>query len=306
MTAQSSTSNSPDSDARLHSTESVHAASPLDLLAKRIGEISTLPQVAMRACEIANDPRSSASELKIVLEGDPALTSRVLRTVNSTFTGITSKVQSVQQAISLLGFTQIRNLAVTAAVAEIFRKDEEVERYSRKRLWRHLVSVAMASRMIAQRFGLARFEEAFLAGLLHDVGIILLDQYEHETFVGVIRTVAPGGRLSAVETERLGFDHAELGERVAKRWGFPETAVSAIRYHHVSEMAPAVHRPIVRAVELANYLCASKGITSIGLQAIGKPAAASLAALGVGRDEFRVLWEDFDQELGKAHHLINI
>ncbi|QDU62350.1 HDOD domain protein [Planctomycetes bacterium Pan216] len=279
----------------------------LDQVADRINDVSTLPEVALRVVQVANDARSSASDLKRVLENDPALTARVLRTVNSSYYSLRYNVHSVQQAIALLGFNQIRNLAVTASVADVFTKDIGIRRYSRRELWRHLVSVAVASRMIASRCGLAGFEEAYLAGLLHDWGIILEDQYLHEEFVSLVAQLPEDVRFADAEQAVFGFDHAELGGRIAERWKFPPATLAAIRYHHSSDQcSDRDELPIVQAVELANYLCTSKGISAIRSAPVGKPSLQALESLGVTREDYRVLWEDIDAELRDARSLLTI
>lgn len=282
----------------------------LERFAMQVREVSTLPQVALQVVDVVNNPLSSANELKMVLETDPALTVRVLRYVNSAHYGLRYEVTNVQQAIAMLGFNQIRNLAVTASVADIFRTHEETHNYSRRRLWKHLVAVAVAARMIASRSGIANFEEAFLGGLLHDLGIILEDQYAHNDFVELLRSTRPSDYLRDIEQSHFGFDHAQLGARVAEMWRFPSGVIEAIRYHH-GTIQPgggpsASHLPVAQAVEVANFLCVSKGIRSVDSLDVPKPERETLSALGIGRAEYRVLWEDLDLELAQCQNLIEI
>jgi len=117
----------------------------LERLLRRIDEISTLPHVALRLMEVANDPNSSASDLKQVLENDPALSARVLRYVNSAAYGMRTKITNLQDAIAYLGLKQLRNLTMAASVAELFRKDEAIGPYRRSELWRHMVSVGICA-----------------------------------------------------------------------------------------------------------------------------------------------------------------
>ena len=167
---------------------------------RRITEISTLPYIAVRVMKIANDPDSGVHEIKDVVEADPALSARILRCVNSSAYAMQTKITNLQQAIAYLGVKQICNLVMTASVSSVFQKDVSIGRYNRKQLWRHLVAVGVCARMIARRMRLRHFEDVFLAGLLHDLGIILEDQHVHGSFVEVIRSVGAGKTL--VETER--------------------------------------------------------------------------------------------------------
>ena len=278
----------------------------LESLVDRILEISSFPHVATRVLEIMNNSDSSVKDLQEVVECDPALVSRILRTVNSSAYATRTRVDSIHRAISLLGFNEIKNLTLTASVTALFRQDALIGTYSRSALWKHLVCVAVTARFIAARSGLARFDEAYMSGLLHDIGLILLDQHLNEAFTKMVSTVSTNRPTIDVEREMLGFDHASVGAGVAKKWGFPPCIVEAIRCHHDSESCDAEHQEVVRAVEIANFLCSRKGITSVGLHNVRPPAGSTFSALSIGRDDLAVLWKDLDDELRKAQELCEI
>jgi HD-like signal output (HDOD) protein len=265
-------------------------------LCRRVEEISSLPHVAMRVMEVANNPNMGAGDIKEVLEADAALSTRVLRCVNSSAYAVRTKVTNLQQAIAFLGVKQIRNLAMAASVSKLFENNEQIGTYDRKQLWRHLVSVGICARMIAMRLSLHHFEDIFLAGLLHDLGIILEDQHLHQAFQDMIRAVAPGATLPEIERRNLGFDHAALGEQMAKQWKLPCGATDTIRYHHNSGDYLGQYLNTVQCVELANYLCSAKGISSIGVHLVEFPRGAILA-LGLGKEDLLVLAENLDREI---------
>lgn len=274
-------------------------------LARRIEEISTLPQIALRVLEVANDPRSGAAELKAVMESDVALSARVLRCVNSAAYSLRTKVSNLQQAISFLGMKQVRNLAMTAGVTELFRNDETIGSYSRAGLWRHLVSVAIGARLIAMRLKFQNFEDAFLAGLLHDLGIILEDQSLHVPFTQIIHDLQEEKTLSDVERLHLGFDHTELGGEVAELWRFPEAVKAALRYHHCSQLYRGKDLPLVRCVEASNLLCTLKGIPSVGRKLV-RFSSSAFTGLGLMKEDIAILAEDFDQEFASQASLFQI
>jgi HD-like signal output (HDOD) protein len=171
----------------LQMTESSLCRCPtLDQLIRQIDEISTLPYIAMRIIEAVNDVNTVASDIKQVMEGDPALSARILRCVNSSAYGLSTKITNLQQAITYLGLKQIRNLAMVVSVSNMFNKKECIGPYLRSNLWKHLVGVGICARLISMRLGYPNFEDCFLAGLLHDIGIILEDQYVHKHFVKFI------------------------------------------------------------------------------------------------------------------------
>ena len=279
-------------------TESRGGKPTLEQVAGRIDEISTLPQVAFRVMEVANDPNSGAADLKEVMEGDAALSARVLRCVNSSAYATRTKITNLQQAIAYLGLKQIRNMAMTASVSELFKKEEHVGSYQRSNLWRHLVSVGICARLIALRRKLRDFEDAFLAGLLHDIGIVLEDQHVHKAFCRVIETLDPQQTLVAVEQRELGFDHTQLGEQVAKAWNFPESIIASIRHHHASVSYRGEAINVVRCVEVANLLCTLTDASSVGMKLV-RVSQPAMAGLSLTRDDISVLAADLKEELAR-------
>lgn len=278
---------------------------PLEEIIRRVGDVSTLPQVALRVMEVARDPEAGIADMTKVIEGDAPLSAKVLRTVNSAVFGVGSEINSLHHAVSYLGFNQVRNLAMTLSVAKTFKKQETIGSYERTQLWRHLVCVALCARMIAARCSLPNFEDAFLAGLLHDLGIILEDQYVHKNFRRVMENLAEGKTLIEVEQEILGFDHTKIGHRMAKRWKFPDVVQAAIRYHHTSHEYDGDGVEIVRCVELANLLCTIKGIPSVGLKLV-KPNLESIQALKLTKEDLKVLAADLDGEIERNHSLFDV
>ncbi len=277
----------------------------LESVVRQIDEISTLPQIALRVMEVANDRDSGAAELKEVIETDAALSARILRCVNSSAYAIRTQITNLQQAIAYLGLKQIRNLAVTGSVNELFKRDDKIGPYCRSQLWRHLVSVGICARLIAMRRKMNNFEEAFLAGLLHDIGIVLEDQHAHEQFVAVIRSLDGTKTLAEVERSHLGFDHTALGDKVAASWGFPEATKASIRHHHASASYRGEQADVVRCVEVANLVCTLKGIPSVGLKLV-KISQPALTGLSLTREDITVLAADLDQELAASSNLFQI
>ena len=274
----------------------------IEEVVRQVREIATLPQIALKVIEVAKDPDAGAADLKAVVEGDPVLSARVLRMVNSASCGIRATVTNLHQAISYLGFRQVRNLALTASVAEIFQEDERIGRYQRSELWRHLVSVGVCARMIAARCRIPNFDDAFLAGLLHDIGIILEDQQVHESFKGLIGALTEGRTLSSQEQEWLGFDHCALGALLAEAWKFPASVQAAIRFHHASSRYAGAEADLVSCVELANVICTIKGISSVGVRLVEPPHGA-FRALGFKKEDIVILATDLDRELALNENL---
>jgi HD-like signal output (HDOD) protein len=280
-------------------------AKSLAKVCRRIEEISTLPHIALRVLEVASNPDTGAREVKQIMEADAALSARVLRCVNSSAYAVRNKVTNLQQAVAFLGIKQIRNLAMTAGVSSLFQDDVRIGLYDRKLLWRHLVSVGICARMIAMRLHLLYFEDVFLAGLLHDVGIILEDQYAHRAFSHIIDALQPGKMLPAIECRHLGFDHCTLGEWMARQWKLPGGVIDAIRWHHDAATYRGQYLDTVQCVQLANYLCSAKGFSAVGLHLVEFPRGVILA-MGLQKEDLLVLAEDLDRELDSNSALFHL
>lgn len=278
---------------------------PFDQVVRRIHEISTLPQVALRVMQVANNPNAGASELKGVMEYDPALCARVLRCVNSSAYATRVKITNLQQAIAYLGIRQIRNLALTASISNLFKQQGSIGPYNRTALWRHLVAVGLCSRMIAMRCRLSSFEDMFLAGLLHDVGIILEDQHLNEVFSAMVGSLAKETTLCEVERRHFGFDHTTLGDGVTRNWSFPETVIAAVRFHHGSANYHGPHVQVVHCVEIANFVCSVKGITSVGINLVQFPREA-IQGLTLTKEDVVVLATDLDREVNANESLFQL
>jgi putative nucleotidyltransferase with HDIG domain len=278
----------------------------LEEITRRIADVSTLPQVAVRILDIVNNPETSVTDLRSVVEGDPSLTIRLLRTVNSAAYGLRTQVDSIHRAIALLGFSAVKNLAITASVAQMFKSDQLIHTYSRPGLWKHMIAVGVSGRMIASRSGLPQFDEAYMCGLLHDIGYVLLDQHAHDEFVSVVSKLTAETPTFEVERATLQLDHCQVGAAIAERWKFPKSVVEAIKNHHHSARSESSLQPLVHVVEVANFLCSKKGFTSMGIHNAPTPTPEVFAALSIGREDLKVLWQDLDKELQHIDELAKI
>jgi len=278
----------------------------LEKLFRRVGEISSLPTVALRIIEVAGDERAGSAELLEVVEADPALAARILRTVNSSQYGLRRQVGSLKSAITLLGFREIRNLALTVYVARQFETAGTYRCYSRENLWNHLVTVGSISRLVARACGLPNTEEAYLAGLLHDLGMILIDQHMHQHFCRIIDRLNDDTATTAVERWALSFDHCQLGAYVARQWHFPEDVVSAIQYHHDPEGYTGDQPDLLHVVSVANFLACRDGVTSLGVANVAPPGEFVLGHLGLETERLSTIYEFLNDALVQADALVAI
>jgi len=217
--------------------------------------IPTLPQVTARITQTINDPKSTAASLHRIIAHDPALVSRLLRVVNSAFYARSSQVDSVERAIVLLGFDTVRNLAIAATLGQLF-KGHICEGFTARDLWDHCIAVAVVAREMAKMNDDPAAEEAFLAGLVHDVGLLAGLQVCR----GKLRQVCERAKreptpFTLIELEIIGVDHQELGAAVARKWGFPESCAVAAAHHHHPSLADDAWQRIAGLIHAADTLC---------------------------------------------------
>lgn len=273
----------------------------LERLFERIGEVSSLPGVATRIIEVVNDEDAGADDLLQVVQLDAALGVRILRTVNSAYYSLRYKVRDLKSAISLLGFDEVRNLALTVHVSRMFAEERGYGTYTREGLWDHLVGVASAARLVSRVAKRGMPEEVYLCGLLHDVGYILLDQYIHKRFCQVIDHLDEATPTRAAERRILTFDHTELGEYVTRKWRFPEAVVDTIRYHHNPGEYTGEHRDAVAIVAIANALCTRKGLSAMGVSNVPIPESTVFMSLGIRSEELSRIWTQLEETLDLAN-----
>ncbi len=222
-----------------------------------MGEISSLPEITAKIVHVVEDPKATAHEMHEIVRTDPALAAKILRVVNSAFYGLPSQVASLDRAILMLGLSAVKNIALAASLARLFRAEGIADQTAARELWRHSVAVAVASRILAGVGNAVQTDEAFVAGLVHDVGLIL----SHQLFGPKIRQVielchATPQRFCDVEERIVGADHQALGAALAARWRFPPALRFAIACHHgLTGVAPAFQR-VLAIVYTADTLCA--------------------------------------------------
>lgn len=196
-------------------------------------ELPPMPNIILKAREIMEDPGSSLKELAGVIEHDQAIVARVLALANSAYYGLSGMVSSIQHASILLGQKTLGELITIAASSRLLSQKLKGYQLNPGDLWKHSLAVALGSRIIAEKRNAECVEDAFIAGLLHDAGKIILDPYIVEREKAFKKCLQNGQqKFIKAEKEILGFDHAEVMSRAARFWRYPETQSTAIRYHH--------------------------------------------------------------------------
>jgi len=204
-------------------------------ITRSIRNIPSLPEIVTKIMELVQNPNSSASQLSKVISHDTGLTSRVLRLVNSAYYGFPGKISSIQHAVMVLGFTTMRGLVLSSSIFKVFSNNENNPIHlDYKKLWKHSLICAVAAKKINENFHFKQDDDIFSAAILHDIGKIILDQYDHENYVRVMKDKNSPVYQKSYELEQkyCEMTHQEIGYLVAQEWNLPESLVKVIHYHH--------------------------------------------------------------------------
>ena len=192
-----------------------------------------MPQVVLKAQNLLTDPNSSFEELANIIETDQEITLNILNLANSAYYSLKNEVCSVRQACVIVGLSVIGEIIMAAGTSKLFGKALEAYDMNPKDLWQHSLAVALSSKKIAEATLPALANEAFLSGLFHDAGKIILDEHIFSRNDAFKNFLANGDiNHFKVEKDILGFDHSEIGSELCKKWKFPSAVTKAIRYHH--------------------------------------------------------------------------
>lgn len=231
----------------------------LETLVRQVRDLPALPDAVTRVMRLTNDPRAGASDVARALASDQALTARILKLANSAFYGGTRRIGTVSEAVVTLGMRTTRNLAMATGCQEMLEGAVAGYALPRGALWQHSLACATAAQALALRAGFRHAEEAFVAGLLHDIGKVVLNTYLKEQFVRVLLRASAGDvTFNEAEREILGFDHAEAGARLLERWNLPAPLVTAVRFHHAPTQAGDAS-PLPRLVHVADAVSLTLG-----------------------------------------------
>lgn len=224
------------------------------------GDLPTIPVVATKVMQLIESDRATADELSKVVSGDPAVAARVLKISNSPFYGCQRKIQNLSTAIMMLGFNTLRSLVITASVKQVYQPYGLVE----KMLWEHSFGAGLAARMIAEQTKAAHEEEAFLAGLFHDIGKTIMNHIDRDKFRMVVeRCYNELLPFIQVENEIYDFGHEDVGACVIRKWNFPDMLANAVQRHHTLAFADADDpylAGLTAIVSLADMFCHRLGI----------------------------------------------
>jgi putative nucleotidyltransferase with HDIG domain len=235
----------------------------LEGVVKQINDLPTLPEVVLKTTEVVNNPLSSAKDLGNLISRDQVQTARLLKLVNSAYYGFPREITKVTTAIVILGFNSIKQLLLSTAVFDMFGKDRNAN-INRTKLMHHTIGTAIAARSIGKQLGYPELEELFVAGLLHDIGKVVMDRYFHQEYLTILKKTSEQ-EITFLDAERqlLDIDHAMLGRLLAKHWNLPIKLETIIAHHH-HPIESGLFGLETAIVHLADILARAKQIGSGG------------------------------------------
>lgn len=269
----------------------------IEPLFEQLAELCSLPAIAQKVIQIADDENASGDDLLHVVEQDAAIAVRLMQVVNSAYCGLRNPVGDLSAAIRLLGVDRVKSLALTVSMGAVFGRPTPAGQLDPERLWDHSVCVATICRLVARRGGFCSPEEAYLAGLLHDIGLLFVNQRLGSLAPRILALTQTGTSLQDAERRVMGFDHAQMGAYLAWRSCLPERLVSAIDYHHAPAGCPDAAQSLVRVVCVANYLATRYGRGSIEGRRLPAPPEGVLKPMGLNLQAFRHLWGELPEAM---------
>jgi len=228
----------------------------LEKLIERSGKLGSLPAIVHRVFEVMDESNSTATQIGRVINDDPALTARLLKLVNSPFYGFTGKVDTVYRAVALIGHKELRSVIVAASAIKVFDGIPS-DLVSMPVFWKRSLSTAVVARVLAAFKREKEIERYFIAGLLHDIGSLLLYlQLPDEMTQALQANRSDGVDLYRAEKEVLGFDHAEVGGALLKKWNLPPVICGSVRFQQNPEKAPLAEQSSAWLIHLAKEIVA--------------------------------------------------
>ena len=264
-------------------------------LAERMNALPPMPRAAGTVLRLLESAETTADDLRRVIETDPALAGTVLRLVNSALFGLPQRISTLSHAIMLIGFLRLRSLTLTTVAAGLKGLIPPAAADEQALIWEHSVDTALGARMIAERLGFGWSEEAFVAGLLHDVGRLVLLAFQVDEYQDL---VDPGrGSLPTPEEEAtlLGMTHEQVGRELLSRWNLAPQLVEITGRHHGDVEPAGEHRELAALVMVADRLLGS---------ASQEDPSDPAETLGIGREELSRLAQEVHREVADARAVL--
>ncbi len=281
----------------------------LKQIAAYIHKMPSLPTSVTKVVEICNDPNTSPADLNKVISIDPVLMGNVMKLINSAYYGLSQQVTSLVRAIIMLGLNTVKNLSLSTAILGNLSSKKNFQAINMEGFWRHSLCVGVTAKLIARHIQVdtKSLESYFIAGLLHDIGKIPLNNQFAQEYINAMgysdRDHQP---LYKGETMAIGLNHAEAGQLVAHAWKLGDEIKDAIIYHHSTDKYEGENRNIVFAVSAANFFSNYFEIGFSGDRYPEKLPDALLESLSIDMDWFDDIEDTVTEEIEKARIFLKL
>lgn len=232
----------------------------LNELINRIDEIPVFPLTVRSILNLIDDPKTNAKDIEKEILKDQGFTTKVLKLANSAYFGASRKIKTVSQATTLLGFKEIKSMVLASSVGPVLSTELKGYALEREALWKQSQICGITAGVISKKIKYPHSDQAYIAGLLRDIGKVILDHYLNDQFQSIMELVNEGNKsFLEVEEEILGFNHCNIGARIAEKWQLPEDLVEAIELHHQPEKA-IINEKLVAITHIADGLVMMMGL----------------------------------------------
>ena len=240
-------------------------------LLESVTKLPVLSEVVMRAIKLIDDPQCSIRELTDLMSKDQSISAKIIKIANSAFYGFPRKIFSLSEAFIILGFRTIRSLLITASVSDLLKGPVDGYIITKGDLWKHSYAVAFTAGNVAKSVRRHMMDTAFTAGILHDIGKLILGNYLKGAYQEVLLTAQTSNiSLAMAEEKLLGYNHAAVGGMVLDHWNFPEIIVNAVSNHH-QIMNQENYEPMDAILHLADNWVLEEGIGIAPCEGIIEP-----------------------------------
>ncbi|KAF0181286.1 MAG: metal dependent phosphohydrolase [Nitrospirae bacterium] len=267
----------------------------LRILVQKIPKLPTLPMIAERILGMVDDDVASVEAIEETIAQDPAIAAKVLSFANAAFYGSGEPVLSVRDAVMKIGFKNIRSIALGISLMTIFSENREKFASAYHRIFLHSVSVGVISRQIAEKVAGELADKAFIAGLLHDIGQLVINKYFDEEYQRIIDEFNQGLFLVDAEKKVLGITHADIGVWLADKWNLPTVIQDAIEFHHMPSAATD-NRMLVALIHVGNAVASRHSLGIIESEPVNAFDSSALDILGISEKDLETIESGLDKQ----------
>ncbi len=236
-----------------------YKADALREITDKLTDLPTLPTVVTTITQLMQNPRTSASEVGQAITTDQSLASKTLKLVNSAFYGFPGRINTITHAIVILGFTTVKNIVLTASILRVMGKSKDDGNFDPEAFWLHSISTGAVAKVLAEHLKFKYTEEAFIGGLLHDLGKVVINQCANEDFQNILDyRLSHNCLMIEAEKEVLKVTHDLIGGWVAEKWNLPKELISIMQYHHHPHLA-GPYQQITNIIHIADIIARGLG-----------------------------------------------